>query len=258
MKTWLVGCFSCLVACGGVSSVRTTECEGGAWTQPDAAARDAEASAVDAAPPAPTGTVTLVDRTTVTSLQRTFQVPLPKARAVGDLLLAVWRGPGEPTLTSELDEWSLVTQTQVGAPGTEQFLWVATRRITAPPQATDPDATFHSEDGYQEMTFLLYRGARAVEPLTPIRTVTTRRAEVRAPFVTEEGRPSRAIYLVTAPAAGAWGVVPAEYRKVSESAEVLAFDSLQMLAAGTREAPLLRLRPTPEVVTALAAAIVAE
>ncbi|NOU32370.1 MAG: hypothetical protein HOO96_31070 [Polyangiaceae bacterium] len=191
-------------------------------------------------------------------MQRTFSVPLPKARAVGDLILAVWRASSEPSIAPDLSEWSVVAQTQVGVPGNEQVLWVATRRITTPPSGSDQDAFFHSADGYQEMTFLLYRGARAVEPLTPIRSVTTRREQVKAPFATVDGHLSRAIYLVTASGSGAWSAVPSGYRKTSESAEVIAFESLAMLPPASAEAPALRLRATPELVTAFAAAIVAE
>jgi hypothetical protein len=255
---------SCLVACGGVSAQAPNECDGGASSPRadaggvpviDASTSDAE---VRDANPTPSGTVSLVEATTVTSMQRSFSVPLPKARAVGDLIVAVWRAPTEPSTIAELDDWSVVTQTQVGVPGNDQFLWVATRRITTPPSGNDQDVFFHSGDGYQEMTFLLYRGARAVEPLTPVRTVTTWREGVKAPFATVDGRLSRAIYLVTAPGSGAWSAVPAGYRKTSESAEVIAFESLAMLPPASAEAPALRLRAVPELVTAFAAAIVAE
>ncbi len=265
MKRWRgVWGLTCLVACGGVSARAPTECEAGVTASPpdagvvpivDGSTSDAEVRDVN---PTPSGTVSLVEATTVTSMQRTFRVPWPKARAVGDLVLAVWRSPSEPSIAPDLGEWSVVAQTQVGGPGNEQVLWVAFRRITTPPLASDQDASFHSEDGYQEMTFLLYRGARAVEPLTPVRSVTTRREEVKVPFVSVERGPSRAIYVVTAPGPGAWSAIPSGYRKTSESAEVMAFESNGMLPPASVEAPPLRLRAAPELVTAFAGAIVAE
>lgn len=244
------------LACGGLSSSGDRECPRSGGEPSDAAAPTLDAATADVTAPAPrSGVVTFIEASTVTSMQRTFRAPLPKGRQVGDVVLAVWRAPEEPSFIEEPDAWSVLSQVQVGS---GQVLWVAMRRIDRPVGANDPEPTFHSADGYQEMTFLLYRGARAVEPMIPTRVVTSGRDDTRAPFSTAEGRPSRAIYVVTSPGPGPWNTLPSGYRQTSKSDEAVVFESEAMLAPASAEAPLLRLRPVPALMTAFAGALVAE
>jgi hypothetical protein len=269
------------LACGGVSNTAAPDCEPAQaaptasvvtvvppLTTPDAGRPGADAALADAgrdsadgARPLPQDRVTFVEATRQATPLRTMTVSMPKSRKVGDTIVAIWRmsSGGVPQFV-EKDRWSIVALNQITGQTvdrTEQLL-LATYTVNSDPnQGGLQDVTVHSGDHEpgQEISLLLFRGARKVEPLTSVRMIHRQYGGV-APtaFTTPEGKNSLPFY-VFASSVPVMATVPPTHVVAHQSDRLLA------LTAQDNALPLTMpsLFPVPKEWTAMiSAAIVAE
>jgi hypothetical protein len=242
--------FLALLACGGVSNTAAPDCEPAKAAPPasvvtvgplpplapnagtpgaDPATTDAGTNVPDAAAPLPEGKVTFVEATREATRLRTMTVSMPKSRKVGDTIVAVWRMPGgsSPQFV-EKDRWTIVALNQITGQAvgrTEQLLIATYTVISDPSQGGIQEVTVHSGDYQpgQEISLLLFRGARKVEPLTSVRTMHRQYGIVEPTlFTTPEGTKSLPFY-VFASSAPVVATVPPAHVVAHQSDRLFAF-----------------------------------
>ncbi|NOU33311.1 MAG: hypothetical protein HOO96_35895 [Polyangiaceae bacterium] len=228
----------------------------------DGGGADATASLDTGAPDGKsTNEVTFLEARTTPGKGGTDVVPLlPAPAKAGDALVAFWLTSTSPIAPAL--EWQLAGSVTIGPAGSQSSLWVGSHVLTAAEVASQTPFKFiQKNDGPQEITLLVFRGARPVDPANPVKVqASSSNGPITGlPFDVSPSGPSRAVFAFASASTGTqFPGVPAGFTELARTTgSLVVYQRSDMFPAGATVTPPTIVLPDVGPVGSAALGIIA-